>query len=219
MYFETYDDDTKKASEDSITIIIIASVGGVVFLGLVVLCCVCCFVRKRRLTIAQENRSRRNNAILENQDNEGMGLHVANLPGQNVNYNNLSYSNNPYQGQPQGYGIENQGYNYPSQFKLSKGGSSFSMKNGPNRDYGYHFKKMKYSEGANRFDHDKCMVCLCEFEKREEIRKILACRHIFHQECLDMWLNKDRSCPFCKQDLRWEAIENKKYDAKDFSKF
>jgi hypothetical protein len=167
MYFETYTDGTKKDSGNSITIIIIASVGGVVLVGLMVLCCVCCFVRKRRLTIEQENPSGRSNAIIENQDNEGMGPHVATLPGQRVNYNNLSYRNNLYQGQPQGDGIQNQGYNYPSQFALSKGGSSFSMKNGPNRDYGYHFKKMKYRYGANKFHHDKCMVCLCDFEERE----------------------------------------------------
>jgi hypothetical protein len=207
--------DTYEASDDSSTttlITIIASVGGVVVIGLVVLCCVCYFRRKRRLTIAQEDFSRRNNPILENQDNQAMGLHVANLPGQNVNFNNLSYSNNLYQGQPQGYGIEKQGYNYPIHPALSIGGSSFSMRNGPNRVYGYHFKKMEYIEGANGFDNDRCLVCLFDFERRDPIRKILACRHLFHQECLDMWLKKDRSCPFCRQDLRWEAIENKKYD-------
>ena len=145
-----------------------------------VLCCGYYYSRKLRLRIAQEEISRRNNPILENQDNQAMGLHVADLPGQNVNFNNLSYSNNLYQGQPQGHGIENKGYNYPIQPALSIGGSSFSMKNGPNRDYIYHFKRIEYIEGANGFDHDKCMVCLFDFEQREEIRKILACRHFFH---------------------------------------
>jgi hypothetical protein len=256
MDFEAYE-----ASDDpstTILMIIIVSVIGVIVLGLMVFFCVRYFRHKRRLTITQEDISRRNNPILENQDNQAMGLHVANLPGQNVNFNNLSYSNNlyqgepqghsienqgynnpsqpalsigvlnlpgqngnynnlsnsnnPYQGQPQGYGIENQGYNYPIQPALSIGGSSFSMKNGPNRDYDYHFKKMEYIVGENRFVNDRCLVCLFDFEQRDPIRKVMACKHFFHRECLKMWLNKDRSCPFCRQDLRWEAIENKKYD-------
>lgn len=46
----------------------------------------------------------------------------------------------------------------------------------------------------------QCMVCLCEFEEGEQLRR-LACNrsHIFHQACIDEWLVRSDVCPVCKQ--------------------
>eukprot|EP00746_Dinoflagellata_sp_MGD_P014273 gnl/MRDRNA2_/MRDRNA2_131214_c0_seq1.p1 gnl/MRDRNA2_/MRDRNA2_131214_c0~~gnl/MRDRNA2_/MRDRNA2_131214_c0_seq1.p1 ORF type:complete len:563 (+),score=93.04 gnl/MRDRNA2_/MRDRNA2_131214_c0_seq1:63-1751(+) len=44
----------------------------------------------------------------------------------------------------------------------------------------------------------QCMVCLCEFEAGEELRR-LACRHLFHKDCIDEWLVRSNVCPVCKQ--------------------
>jgi hypothetical protein len=52
-----------------------------------------------------------------------------------------------------------------------------------------------------------CIVCLCDFENGEGLRKIGACKHIFHEKCFNMWLSKDKSCPFCKENLSWEVLE------------
>ena len=37
----------------------------------------------------------------------------------------------------------------------------------------------KISEG------DHCLVCLADYEKGEKCRTLSACRHIFHQDCID----------------------------------
>jgi Ring finger domain len=44
----------------------------------------------------------------------------------------------------------------------------------------------------------KCMVCQCEFEAKEELRR-LPCAHYFHIACVDQWLKDKDSCPYCRQ--------------------
>ena len=47
---------------------------------------------------------------------------------------------------------------------------------------------------------NQCMVCLCEFEKGEELRTLM-CLHRFHTECIDKWLKSCGACPICKCEL------------------
>ncbi|KAJ9112598.1 hypothetical protein QFC19_000618 [Naganishia cerealis] len=45
---------------------------------------------------------------------------------------------------------------------------------------------------------EQCLICLAEYEE-EEVR-IMACKHAFHKECIDHWLEVGRnSCPACRQ--------------------
>ncbi|KAL7414419.1 hypothetical protein BDY24DRAFT_23436 [Mrakia frigida] len=45
---------------------------------------------------------------------------------------------------------------------------------------------------------DRCMVCLGDYEEEEDCR-ILECKHVFHQECIDKWLHVGRNaCPACR---------------------
>lgn len=45
----------------------------------------------------------------------------------------------------------------------------------------------------------RCLVCLCEFERDEEARKLVRCEHVFHKVCIDQWLTTGRnSCPLCR---------------------
>jgi len=32
---------------------------------------------------------------------------------------------------------------------------------------------------------DRCLICLCDYEASEEIRRLNKCRHVFHRECID----------------------------------
>lgn len=43
-----------------------------------------------------------------------------------------------------------------------------------------------------------CVVCQCEFEKREHIR-VLPCDHHYHMKCIDKWLKTNRTCPICRK--------------------
>ena len=45
-----------------------------------------------------------------------------------------------------------------------------------------------------------CSVCLDEF-KDEDVLVKLNCEHIFHKDCLEPWLNNNRNCPLCRQNI------------------
>jgi hypothetical protein len=48
-----------------------------------------------------------------------------------------------------------------------------------------------------------CAICLSQYEKGDKLRH-LPCRHHFHSECIDQWLLKNKSCPFCKRQIDQE---------------
>ncbi|EYU42553.1 hypothetical protein ABFS82_09G023800 [Erythranthe guttata] len=43
-----------------------------------------------------------------------------------------------------------------------------------------------------------CAVCLESFGAGEKCRILPKCNHIFHAECIDMWLVKTGACPICR---------------------
>ena len=32
---------------------------------------------------------------------------------------------------------------------------------------------------------DRCLVCLCDYESEEELRRLSKCHHMFHRQCID----------------------------------
>ncbi|CAM8985785.1 unnamed protein product [Rhodiola kirilowii] len=73
-----------------------------------------------------------------------------------------------------------------------------------------------------------CAVCLSNFEEGVQIRK-LKCKHTFHKDCLDRWLEQDfanATCPLCRREvlpeeetkrlrLREVSISRDDYDGSD----
>lgn len=47
----------------------------------------------------------------------------------------------------------------------------------------------------------ECAVCLNEFQDHETLRLIPKCDHVFHPDCIDMWLISNSTCPVCRTDL------------------
>jgi hypothetical protein len=43
-----------------------------------------------------------------------------------------------------------------------------------------------------------CVICLSPFEENEMGRELPKCRHVFHVECIDMWLTSHPNCPICR---------------------
>ncbi|CAN8244227.1 unnamed protein product [Cochlearia groenlandica] len=58
---------------------------------------------------------------------------------------------------------------------------------------------------------DTCAVCLGDLEDGDDIRELVNCRHVFHVECIDRWLDYEccdgeeddnhRTCPLCRAPL------------------
>ncbi|KAK7311157.1 hypothetical protein RJT34_09107 [Clitoria ternatea] len=47
----------------------------------------------------------------------------------------------------------------------------------------------------------ECSVCLSEFEEGEKVRN-LKCKHTFHRDCLDKWLQQCwATCPLCRKQV------------------
>ncbi|CAO4387086.1 unnamed protein product [Caenorhabditis nigoni] len=50
-------------------------------------------------------------------------------------------------------------------------------------------------------DPDTCAICLESFAPGEKLRH-LPCRHVFHCNCIDVWLTQTRKiCPLCKRKI------------------
>lgn len=47
---------------------------------------------------------------------------------------------------------------------------------------------------------EPCAICLSPFERGEDVKQ-LPCAHFYHPECIDAWLERDVTCPLCKQPV------------------
>ncbi|CAK7332125.1 unnamed protein product [Dovyalis caffra] len=56
--------------------------------------------------------------------------------------------------------------------------------------YSYYHGDVKYQI--------ECAICLGEFEEKESVKMIPTCQHVFHLECIDMWLQMHVTCPVCR---------------------
>lgn len=49
-------------------------------------------------------------------------------------------------------------------------------------------------------EEDVCTVCLSNYEPGESLRK-LPCNHVFHPDCIYKWLDINKKCPMCREDI------------------
>jgi hypothetical protein len=48
----------------------------------------------------------------------------------------------------------------------------------------------------------QCLICLEDYDPEEDLR-LLTCRHVFHRDCVDRWLETGRNnCPACRSQVR-----------------
>ncbi|XP_062179004.1 RING-H2 finger protein ATL8-like [Phragmites australis] len=55
--------------------------------------------------------------------------------------------------------------------------------------------------GKPRGNSVPCAVCLEDVQAGEMVRHLPACRHLFHVDCVDVWLRAHRTCPLCRREL------------------
>ncbi|CAN6845008.1 unnamed protein product [Brassica oleracea] len=46
-----------------------------------------------------------------------------------------------------------------------------------------------------------CPICLQDAAEGEKMRRLTACGHCFHAECIDPWLEKRSTCPQCRAQI------------------
>ncbi|KAF0934479.1 hypothetical protein E2562_025556 [Oryza meyeriana var. granulata] len=46
-----------------------------------------------------------------------------------------------------------------------------------------------------------CAVCLEDVQRGETVRRLPACCHLFHKDCIDMWLHSHTTCPLCRCEV------------------
>jgi len=51
-----------------------------------------------------------------------------------------------------------------------------------------------------------CAICQDSLTAEQEGRKLNACGHWFHKDCIDTWLTRNVRCPVCRHDLREPAV-------------
>ncbi|KAL6348794.1 hypothetical protein AAG906_033450 [Vitis piasezkii] len=47
----------------------------------------------------------------------------------------------------------------------------------------------------------ECAICLSEFEDDDMLRLLTVCYHVFHHDCIDLWLGSHNTCPVCRRSL------------------
>ncbi|PKU75174.1 E3 ubiquitin-protein ligase ATL6 [Dendrobium catenatum] len=52
----------------------------------------------------------------------------------------------------------------------------------------------------------ECAVCLCEFVDDDLLRLLPICSHVFHRNCIDVWLDSHVTCPVCRSNLAANPI-------------
>ena len=55
-----------------------------------------------------------------------------------------------------------------------------------------------------------CPICLCELGQDEYIYNI-ACKHLFHIDCLEQWYARRKTCPICKQHIEFVVTTETHY--------
>ncbi|KAF8413095.1 hypothetical protein HHK36_001071 [Tetracentron sinense] len=68
---------------------------------------------------------------------------------------------------------------------------------------------MKFNREAFRSVEDaQCTICLGEYQEKEVLRIMPKCGHNFHLACIDVWLQKQSTCPVCRLPLQ-DSVETK----------
>lgn len=61
--------------------------------------------------------------------------------------------------------------------------------------------KHVFKNMTERDNEKTCVICLQDFENKDEGRELPGCRHVFHVKCIDEWLVRQGSCPVCRRDV------------------
>ncbi|KAK9749116.1 hypothetical protein RND81_02G103200 [Saponaria officinalis] len=64
------------------------------------------------------------------------------------------------------------------------------------RHHDVHLTVTKYN--PNHMGAPNCIICIEELSQGQKIRVMPKCKHCFHVECIDLWLQCHSTCPICR---------------------
>ena len=50
-------------------------------------------------------------------------------------------------------------------------------------------------------EEQSCSICFDAFERRQKVKKLTRCGHEYHSGCLDKWLQNEKRCPICNEEV------------------
>ncbi|KAH6806998.1 hypothetical protein C2S51_028106 [Perilla frutescens var. frutescens] len=62
-------------------------------------------------------------------------------------------------------------------------------------------------------DDDRCVICLEEWEAGERAKR-MPCKHRFHGECIEKWLNIHGTCPVCRYEMPADETDDNESKAR-----
>lgn len=65
----------------------------------------------------------------------------------------------------------------------------------------FQFEKAQKEDPEKGSIFCECAVCLNEFHEAEKLRIIPNCGHVFHIDCIDIWLQNNANCPLCRTSI------------------
>ena len=60
----------------------------------------------------------------------------------------------------------------------------------------------------NEYEYPECTICLCKIGSGDSTI-LLPCSHMFHDKCIEEWLNRHNTCPLCRYEL---PTDNREYE-------
>ncbi|XP_065875195.1 RING-H2 finger protein ATL43 [Euphorbia lathyris] len=106
-----------------------------------------------------------------------------------------------------GNGIIYNGFNADTHITGGGPGTSIGRKNsGVDRTVIESLPIFRFSSLRGQKDGLECAVCLNRFESPEVLRLLPKCKHAFHVECVDTWLDAHSTCPLCRYRVEPEDI-------------
>ena len=59
---------------------------------------------------------------------------------------------------------------------------------------------IRYKNMSNKKEHTSCPICFDDYTDNCFVSET-ECKHNFHEECLEKWMERNNTCPICRKNL------------------
>lgn len=59
------------------------------------------------------------------------------------------------------------------------------------------------SININEIDEEnkQCSICLEEYDEKSNLNRLMRCKHVFHETCINKWIKTNETCPLCRANV------------------